>query len=241
MLMIKPILMKTKIIPLLLIVAISVFNCSKNIEYTQAFKDETSGKYLFNQDDVIEVFYENNNLFLKWRGASKIEPVVLGKNVFFMVDMYKKLRFVQHPETKERYLSIIQEGNEDSITYDYRKVPNDYKTPSMYLKAKNYEKALEGFLLVKEEDSTSDFINERDFNNLGYNAIRNKNYEDAIEIFKINMALHPTSDNVYDSLGDAYVLTNDSLKAYTNYKKALDLNNRNRNAQHFVDAYENKN
>ncbi len=232
--------MKTKFIQLLLVLAIIVSSCSKSIEYTQAFKDETSGKYLFNQDDVIEVFYENNNLFLKWRGASKIEPVVLGENEFFMVDMYKKLHFVQQPETKARYLSIIQDGNENAITYDYLKVPNDYKTPSMYLKAKNYEKALEGFLVIKEKDSTSDFINERDFNNRGYSFIRDKQYEDAIEIFKINVALHPTSDNVYDSLGDGYVFVKDSLKAYTNYKKALDLNNRNKRAQDFIKSFEAK-
>jgi len=232
--------MKTKFIQFLLVFAIVVTSCSKSIEYTQAFKDDTSGKYLFNQDDVIEVFYDNNNLFLKWRGASKIEPVVLAENEFFMVDMYRKLRFVQHTETKERYLSIIQEDNEDVITYDYLKVPNDYKTPSMYLKAKNYEKALAGFLLIKEKDSTSDFINERDFNNRGYNFIRDKQFEAAIEIFKINVALHPTSDDVYDSLADGYVLINDSLQAYTNYKKALDLNNANRRALAFVKGFEAK-
>ncbi len=233
--------MKTKISQLLVVLIISVSSCSKGIEYTQAFKDQTSGKYLFNQDDVIEVFYENNKLLLKWRGATKIEPVVLDENEFFMVDMYKKLRFVQHPETNERYLSIIQEDNKEVITYDYLKVPNDYKTPSMYLKSKNYEKALAGFLLIKEKDSTSDFINERSFNNQGYNFIRDKQYEDAIEIFRINVALHPTSANVYDSLADGYVLIKDSLKAYTNYKKALDLNNSNRRAQEFVDAFDTEN
>jgi len=210
------------------------------MDYTQAFKDQTSGKYLYNQDDVIEVFYENNKLFLKWRGADKIEPVALDENEFFMVDMYKKLRFVQHPETKERYLSIINEDNKDLVTYDYLKVPNDYKTPSMYLKEKNYEKALAGFLLIKEKDSTSNFINERDFNSRGYGFIRDKEYKDAIEVFKINVALHPTSDNVYDSLADGYLLIKDSLNAYVNYSKALDLNNRNRSAQEFIDAYDNK-
>jgi tetratricopeptide (TPR) repeat protein len=240
LLIIKPIKMKIKIIQVLLVVAIMVSGCSKSIEYTEGFKAETSGKYLFNQDDVIEVFYENNNLFLKWRGASKIEPVVLGENAFFMVDMYKKLRFVQHPETKARYLSVLQEDNEAKITYDYLKVPNDHRTPSMYLKEKNYEKALAGFLLIKDKDSTSDFINERDFNNLGYQAIRKEQYSDAIEVFKINVALHPTSDNVYNSLAYGYVLIKDSLNAYTNYKKALDLNNGNRRAQEFVKDFEAK-
>ena len=55
------------------------------------------------------------------------------------------------------------------------------------------------------------------------------------------MALHPTSANVYDSLADGYVLIKDSLKAYTNYKKALDLNNSNRRAQEFVDAFDTEN
>ncbi len=223
-----------------MVLTITVCSCSKSMDYTQAFKDQTSGKYLYNQDDVIEVFYENNKLFFKWRGADKIEPVALDENEFFMVDMYKKLRFVQHPETKERYLSIINEDNKDLVTYDYLKVPNDYKTPSMYLKEKNYEKALAGFLLIKEKDSTSNFINERDFNSRGYGFIRDKEYKDAIEVFKINVALHPTSDNVYDSLADGYLLIKDSLNAYVNYSKALDLNNRNRSAQEFIDAYDNK-
>jgi tetratricopeptide (TPR) repeat protein len=232
--------MNTKSLLFTLLLLVSVFSCSKNIEYSEAFKKEVTGKYLFNQDDIIEVFFENNKLFLKWRGATKIKPVALGENEFFMVDMYKKLRFVQHPETKERYLSIIQEDKPDVITYDYLKVTKDYKTPSVYLKEKNYEKALAGFLRIKEKDSTSDFINERNFNNLGYDALRNKEYQDAIEIFKINAVLHPASANVYDSLGDGYVLIKDSLQAYTNYKRALGLNNSNRRAKAFVDSYEKK-
>ncbi len=232
--------MKSKSLLIVLLFTTILYCCSNSVEYSEEFKKETSGKYLYNQDDVIEVFYENNKLFLKWRGAAKIEPVVLDENEFFMVDMYKKLRFVEHPETKERYLSIINEDNKDLVTYDYLKAPNDYKTPSMYLKEKNYDKALVGFLLIKEKDSTSDFINERDFNNRGYKFISDKQYKDAIEVFKINVALHPTSDNVYDSLAEGYVKIKDSLKAYTNYKKALDLNNRNRRAQEFVDAYDNK-
>ena len=233
----KPIKMKTKIVQLLLVLIFVISSCSKSIEYTQAFKDQTSGKYLFNQDDVIEVFYENNKLYLKWRGAAKIEPVVLGENEFFMVDMYKKLRFVEHPETQERYLSIIQENNEDEVTYDYLKVPNNYKTPSMYLKEKNFEKALVGFLEIKKKDSTSDFIDEGNFNGLGYRLIRQKEYNEAIEVFKINVALHPTSDNVYDSLAEGYLLSGDSLQAYTNYEKALKLNSRNRRAQDYINAY----
>jgi len=229
--------MKSK--TLILLLAIIVCSCSNSVEYSETFKQETSGKYLFNQDDVIKVYYENNTLLLKWR-EGLMTPVALDTNEFFVADMYKKLHFVQHPETKARYLSIMSEGDDAIITYDYLKVPNDYKTPSMYLKEKNYEKALAGFLLIKEKDSTSDFIHERDFNNLGYKAISDKQYKDAIEIFKINVALHATSDNVYDSLAEAYLLNGDSLNAHINFKKTLELNFGNKRAQNYIKAFENK-
>ena len=68
------------------------------------------------------MYYLNNQLYLKWRGADDIAPVLLDENTFFVTDMYKKLRFTQHPETKEYYLSVIPEDENSPITYDYLKV-----------------------------------------------------------------------------------------------------------------------
>jgi len=229
---------KALLFSVLLIILIS--SCSKRIDYTPEFIDQTSGRYLYNQNDVIEVFYESNKLFLKWRGAEKIEPVVLDKNTFFIVDMYKKLKFVQHPTTKKRYLSVIPKEDENAITYDYLKVSDSFKTPSMYLKSGAYEKALEGFIEIKKQDSTSILIDEREFNELGYQYLREKKYQDAIHVFQINVALYPESDNVYDSLADAYLRSGDSLQALNNYKKALELNTGNGRAKQFIKAYSKK-
>lgn len=234
---INPIIMKTKSLLIALVISITVLNCSKNVKFTQEFKNQTSGKYLFNADDIIEVYYKDNDLFLKWRGG-EMESVVTGENEFFIADMYKKLHFVEKPSTQERYLSILQESNIDSITYDYLKVADTYKAPSTYLEEKNYEKALEGFLKIKEQDSTSEFIQQYKFNRIGYKKMAEKEYEDAIAIFEMNTILHPTKHNVYDSLGQAYLVTGDSLRAYTNYKKTLELNSRNNRARDFIEAYE---
>ncbi len=228
--------MKLKTLLLALLLSFIVFNCSKNIDYSEAFKKETSGSYIYNPDDLIEVYYEDNTLYLNWRGG-KIKPVALDTNEFFVADMYKKFRFVQHPETRQRYLSVISEENENQMTYDYLKAPEGYKTPSAHLKEGNYDNALAGYLEIKKQDSTSIFINERDFNRMGYQNIRKHDYEKAIEILKINAALHPESANVYDSLGEAYLLHGDSLQAYTNYKKTLEINSENRQAKEFVNAY----
>lgn len=232
--------MKLKTLLLAVLFSLVVFNCSENIEYTEVFKKETTGNYLYNQDDLIEVYYENNTLFLNWR-EGKIEPVAIKQNEFFVADMYKKFRFVQHPKTKKRYLSIIPEEDNGKITYDYLKAPEGYKTPSVYLKEGNYDKALAGYLEIKKQDSTSGFINQWDFNSMGYKYLRKHEYEKAIGVLKLNAGLHPNSANVYDSLAEAYLLNGDSLQAYTNYKKTIEMNSGNKKAHNFVNAYMLKN
>lgn len=214
-----------------------IIGCSKNVTFTPEHIAQTSGRYLYSQDEVLDVYYDHNNLFLKWRGADRMEPVVLDENTFFVVDMYRKLRFVQHPDTKKRYLGIVSEDDESVVTYDYLKVADSFQTPGMYFKNQAYDKALEGYLEIQKQDSTSILIEEGEFNSLGYNFLRDKDYENAIAIFKMNVALFPDSDNVYDSLADAYLRSGDSLQAFTNYSKALELNTGNDRAKRYVEIY----
>jgi tetratricopeptide (TPR) repeat protein len=214
-----------------------ISSCSNKVNYTPEYMEQTSGRYLYNQENVIDVFYENNKLFLNWGGLKVIEPVILDDKTFFIADIYQKLHFVQHPETKKRYLSVISEGNENVISYDYLKVDDAYKTPSMHLDNGDYKQALAGYLLIKEQDSTGALIDEGDFNSLGYRLLRDKEFDNAIDVFKMNVALFPTSSNVYDSLADAYLAIGDSLQAFNNFTKTLNLNNNNEKARRFIETY----
>ncbi|WP_299367801.1 tetratricopeptide repeat protein [Winogradskyella sp.] len=228
--------MKSKASILVLIVFTLLVSCANSVEYSETFKKETSGKYLYNSDELILVYYEANKLRLNWKGG-KIAPVALEENEFFVPDMYKKFRFVMHPETQKRYLSIVDENNQEKITYDYIKVTDDYKTPSQYLEEGDYELALAGYLEIKKQDSTSSYINEWDFNSKGYQHMRKKEYDKAIGVLELNAKLHPNSSNVYDSLGEAYLKNGDSLQAYTNYKIALEMNPENKRAKRYLEAY----
>lgn len=230
--------MKSKLSLVILVFTLLGVSCSKNVDYSPEHIEKTSGRYLYNADEVIDVYYKDNKLYVKWRGAEKIEPVILDEHTFFMVDMYQKLRFVEDPETKNRYLGVVSEEDDTQFTYDYLKVADSFKTPSMYLKEHNFEKALEGFLEIKKQDSTSIFIEEREFNSYGYELLRKGQNDDAIAVFKMNVALYPESDNVYDSLADAFLRSGDSLNAYNNYKKALELDSGNPRARKFVKAFE---
>ncbi|MEO8209219.1 MAG: tetratricopeptide repeat protein [bacterium] len=53
---------------------------------------------------------------------------------------------------------------------------------------------------------------------------------DAIEILKLNAESYPNSANVYDSMGEAYMLVGNNELAIENYKKSLELDPSNNNA-----------
>ncbi len=57
-----------------------------------------------------------------------------------------------------------------------------------------------------------------------------KKVKDAIEVFKLNVEVHPRAANPYDSLGEAYMLNGDKELAVKNYRRSLELNPQNANA-----------
>ena len=58
-----------------------------------------------------------------------------------------------------------------------------------------------------------------------------KEYDIAIEVFKINTVLYPNSSNTFDSLAEAFLKKEDTLNAIENLKKALAINPENRNVK----------
>ncbi len=74
-------------------------------------------------------------------------------------------------------------------------------------------------------------FSEREINRLGYMLLRDDKIEDAIEVFKLNVAEHPKAWNVYDSLGEAYMKQGNKELAVKNYQKSLELNPSNENGK----------
>lgn len=71
---------------------------------------------------------------------------------------------------------------------------------------------------------------EGSFNVRGYKLLGENRVKEAILVFRLNVALFPDSYNVYDSLGEAYMVAGEKELAIKNYKKSLDLNPKNKNA-----------
>ncbi len=91
---------------------------------------------------------------------------------------------------------------------------------------------------IKSDPENKLYFEESEFNAMGYRLMGKGKIEDAVEVFKLNVELHPDSANVYDSLGEAYVNSGDSKNAIINYKKSLELNPDNDNAKEMLKKLE---
>ena len=73
---------------------------------------------------------------------------------------------------------------------------------------------------------------ESSVNQLGYLLLYTiEDLDMAVEMLKLNVTNYPASSNVYDSLGEAYLVRGDNILAIDNYEKSLVLDPDNENAK----------
>lgn len=198
---------------------------------SEEFMNSTSGRYLFNANEVLEIYFEDAEMHAKWRGNDNIELLKINDSSFYMKELNEKILFVSTPET---HIELAPKTEHKGTLYHFKKLEAGEKTPSEYFKAKEFDKALLAFKAIKEKDSLNKTVREWRLNRLGYDFIRNHDYDSALEIFKINTELYPKSSNVFNSLGEAYFLKKDTLSAIDNFKKSLAINPENRNSKRFL-------
>ena len=99
-----------------------------------------------------------------------------------------------------------------------------------FLTEKDIAPAISHYHDLKEKSPNEYNFSERELNNLGYQMLGLEKVKEAIEIFKLNVEVYPASSNVYDSLGEAYMKSDQKELAVKNYKKSIELNPENTNA-----------
>lgn len=114
--------------------------------------------------------------------------------------MYDGLRFIYSNWHTEAFL------NPNKIVY--KDIENHFKKLSKEF----------GYTI----NPTEDFLNQ-----CGYQQLNFKHNEEAIEFFKQNITLHPNSFNVYDSMGEAFMVNGQKALAIENYEKSILLNPNN--------------
>lgn len=135
-----------------------------------------------------------------------------------------QLRFKHKYYEEDDHSSIRLVGEYDALRFIFD-----------YYKLKIYNSELEDAnfkldsLLVTHYNNVSDQLgylvkpNESQVNNLGYRMLRQKQFDKAEALFKLNITSYPQTANCYDGLGDLYLAKGDKLKAIESFKKTLSL------------------
>lgn len=99
---------------------------------------------------------------------------------------------------------------------------------------KGFDQAITSFLAPNTNHQDTTQINEASMNQLGYLFMGRRDYATAKKIFKMNMEAYPSSSNVYDSYGEAYLFDGNYGQAAIYYEKAHALDPGNSNAASIV-------
>lgn len=111
----------------------------------------------------------------------------------------------------------------DWLHYDPYNSPA--KTLLKNILARGAEEALREY---RQSRAAATALNESQMNRLGYDLLYGAHRpQDAIAVFKLNVEDYPKSFNVYDSLGEAYMVNHEKELAIKNYQKSLELNPNN--------------
>ena len=109
-----------------------------------------------------------------------------------------------------------------AIEMSYCKERIFYKIAEL-IRTHDFDYAIKEFYRIKKEESNKYLINNAEICGLGYHLLAKNKIDEAIEIFEINLKLHPNS--AYDNLGltDAYIEKGDKDKALNYVNKTIDL------------------
>ena len=74
-----------------------MFISCNNSRNTQEFMSISKGKYLFNSNESIEVYFKDDILKLTWRGKN-LTPIKVNDSSFYVKEMNEKLIFISIPD-----------------------------------------------------------------------------------------------------------------------------------------------
>jgi tetratricopeptide (TPR) repeat protein len=101
---------------------------------------------------------------------------------------------------------------------------------SATIAARGVDQAAQQYHQLKAAGAAAYNFDEPELNSLGYRLLHEKRRKEAIRIFQLNVEAYPRSSNVHDSLGEAYLEDGDRARAIVSYRRAVELDPKNRSA-----------
>jgi len=100
-----------------------------------------------------------------------------------------------------------------------------------YVITDSIQAAVKKYHELKKDHFDEYNFRESQLNMLGYQLLQAGRTDQAIEFLKLNAESFPESANVYDSLGEAYMIKGNKEEAIKDFAKSLKINPKNKNAE----------
>lgn len=120
--------------------------------------------------------------------------------------------------------------NYRGIEFTANKVSGAESTFSGLLAEGRFKEAAGLIRDLRESGANQPGITQYLINAIGYHALAKKDFEGAIELFRLNCELYPGSSNAFDSIGEAYMLSGNFFMAAESYRHSVELDPKNQNA-----------
>ena len=112
-------------------------------------------------------------------------------------------------------------------------------TLHLTIEEEGIDKALDLYLELEKENDVYNFRPDQ-LNGLGYKLINEEKPDIAKVVLELNAKMHPDDYNVWDSLGEIYMIMGENEKALESYRKSLELFSGNTNAEEMIQKIEAK-
>ena len=202
----------------------------EKLAFTPAEIARIAGKYAYSFDENITIYAENDKVFLKYLSSAPQELIKVADNNYVRRDRKASIQFLSSPFNSQPSLVFSPEKEGDELDFKNVRLVKGEKLGMELLLEGNFKEALAIYQAKKKEQPNFRPAHEERINNIGYQYLGKNNMDAAIQIFKLNVALHPEAFNTYDSLGEVYMLKGEKELAIKNYEKSLALNPKNDNA-----------
>jgi tetratricopeptide (TPR) repeat protein len=143
-------------------------------------------------------------------------------------EQLKKEQMQKDEMKKKEGVKKTQMSADEKMKMSWEKICANENSAACYvaktMKKKGPEAGVDAFYRMKQDEDGKWVFKEGEFNMLGYVFLHYKKVDEAIAVFELNVKEHPESWNVYDSLGEAYMVAERYDESVKYYEKALAMN-----------------
>ncbi|MDV7695568.1 beta-lactamase family protein [Chryseobacterium soli] len=186
------------------------------------------GRYQSDTYGFYKIYREKGKLMAVNNVEAPAELIKVGDNTFTLRDWDYTVKFEKNKKTGKK--ELVQVLGDKTIRSSNPLMTDNEKTPLEMILEGHFEKGSEAYRRAKTKDTYHHLLSENYLNGVGYTLLQQKELTKAIDMFRVNSLLYPNSENVFDSLGEAYLEAGEKEKAKQNYQKVLDINPNNTNA-----------